>query len=146
MKRSFLLATLLAALVGCATTTSDTEFSLHKGNVFEPMNPVTFDFESGSAGQALIPPPPASGMPPMISHPIADYLPITASSNNCLACHDRPGEWSKGSAKGKAAAIPASHYAKTPAGKMALAGSQYNCVACHAPQAGVGPLVPNRSQ
>lgn len=143
MKRSLLLATLLAVLAGCATTLSDTEFSLHKGNVFEPMNPVRFDFESGTAGQALIPPPPGSGMPPMISHPIAEYLPITANSNGCLTCHDKGGQ---SAAKGQPAAMPAGHYTKLASGKLAVAGAQYNCTACHAPQAGVTPLVTNRSR
>ena len=87
-----------------------------------------------------------SGMPPMISHAIAEYLPITASSNNCLTCHDRPGEWSKGVTKGQATAAPASHYTKGAQGKLVLDGAQYNCVACHAPQAGVTPLVNNRSR
>ena len=146
MKRSFLLATLLAALVGCATTVSDTDFSLHKGSVFEPMTPAAFDFDSGSAGKALIEPVAGSGMPPMISHPIADYLPITAGSNSCLTCHDRPGQWGKAAAKGQAAAAPATHYTKASDGKYVLAGAQYNCVACHAPQAGVTPLVTNRSR
>ena len=85
-------------------------------------------------------------MPPMISHPIAEYVPITADSNKCLACHDRPGAWGKGAAKGQATPAPASHYAKTAGGQFALAGAQYNCVACHAPQAGVKPLVPNQSR
>jgi cytochrome c-type protein NapB len=145
MKRSFLLATLLAALVGCATTIGDTEFSLNKGNVFDSANPITFDFETGTAGQALIPPPPESGMPPMISHAVAQYLPITASSNNCLTCHDRPADAGKVAAKGQPAAVPASHYTKT-GGKLVVSGAQYNCLACHAPQAGVAPLVTNRSR
>ena len=85
MKRSFLLATMLAALVGCATAVSDADFSLRKGTVFEPLTPATFDFDSGTAGKALIEPVAGSGMPPMISHPIADYVPITATSNTCLA-------------------------------------------------------------
>lgn len=146
MKRSFLLTMLFAALVGCATTVSDTEFSLHKGSVFEPTTPATFDFDSGSAGKALIPPVAGSGMPPMISHPVDSYLPITASSNGCLGCHDRPGESGKAVTKGQAAAAPASHYAKGPQGKPVVAGAQYNCLACHAPQAGVTPLVDNRSR
>ena len=146
MKSSFLLATMLAALVGCATAVSDADFSLRKGTVFEPLTPATFDFDSGTAGKALIEPVAGSGMPPMISHPIADYLPITATSNSCLGCHDRPGDWGKASAKGQGAAAPASHYAKGAGGKAALAGAQYNCVACHAPQAGVNPLVTNRSR
>jgi cytochrome c-type protein NapB len=130
-------------VVGCATTLSDTDFSLHKGSVFEPMNPAGFDFETGTAGQALIPPPPESGMPPMISHPVASYLPITATSNGCLACHDKGGQ---PSSKGQAAAMPASHYAKAPGGKLIVSGAQYNCTACHAPQAGVRPLVNNQSR
>jgi nitrate reductase cytochrome c-type subunit len=145
MKRSLLLATLLA-LVGCATTVSDADFSLLKGSVFEPMAPSAFDFDSGTAGKALIEPMAGSGMPPMISHPIGDYLPITASANNCLTCHDRPGQWGKSATKGQAAAAPASHYAKAADGRFVLDGAQYNCVACHAPQAGVTPLVTNRSR
>jgi len=146
MKRSFLLATFLAALVGCATTVSDTDFSLHKGNVFEPTTPAAFDFDSGTAGKALIDPVAGSGMPPMISHPIAEYVPITAASNSCLNCHDRPGQWGKPTAQGQAAAAPATHYAKAADGKLAVSGAQYNCVVCHAPQAGVTPLVINRSR
>lgn len=146
MKRSFLLATMLAALVGCASTVSDTDFSLRKGTVFEPLTPATFDFDSGTAGKALIEPLAGSGMPPMISHPVADYLPITASSNNCLSCHDRPADAGKVAAKGQPAPAPASHYTKAASGQLVLAGAQYNCLACHAPQAGVNPLVTNRSR
>lgn len=146
MKRSFLLATMLAALVGCASTVSDTDFSLRKGTVFEPLTPATFDFDSGTAGKALVEPLAGSGMPPMISHPVAEYLPITASSNNCLGCHDRPADAGKVAAKGQPAPAPASHYTKSAGGRLALAGAQYNCLACHAPQAGVNPLVTNRSR
>jgi nitrate reductase cytochrome c-type subunit len=146
MRRSLLLATLFATLAGCATSVSDTEFSLHKGNVFEPTTPATFDFDSGGAGKALIAPLTGSGMPPMISHAIAEYLPITASANVCLTCHDRPAEWGRSVAKGQGAPAPASHYSKGPQGKAVVAGAQYNCVACHAPQAGVAPLVGNRSR
>lgn len=146
MKRSFLLAALLAALVGCATTVSDADFSLLKGNVFEPTTPAVFDFGGGGAGKGLIEPLAGSGMPPMISHPVADYLPITATANNCLSCHDRPGDWGKAAAKGQGSAAPASHYTKSAAGKPVIAGAQYNCLACHAPQAGVTPLVDNRSR
>lgn len=146
MRRSLLLATLFAALAGCATSVSDTEFSLHKGNVFEPTTPATFDFDSGGAGKTLIAPLAGSGMPPMISHAVADYLPITASSNNCLTCHSGPAERGQGVAKGQATAVPASHYTKGAQGRAVIAGAQYNCMACHAPQAGVAPLVGNRSR
>lgn len=146
MKRSFLLATMLTALVGCATALSDSELSLHKGNVFEPTTPTAFDFDSGSAGKTLIAPLAGSGMPPMISHPIAGYLPITANSNGCLSCHDRPGDWGRSVARGQPSPAPASHYTKAAGGKAVLAGAQFNCLACHAPQAGVTPLVTNRSR
>ena len=145
MKRSFLLAATLLALAGCTTTVNDTEFSLRKGSVNDTINPLTFDFEITRNQPAPILPPPESGMPPMVSHPIAGYLPITPAKNDCLTCHDRPGDAKAARVKGQPAPAPASHYAKTADGKLAISGTQYNCVACHAPQAGVDPLVPNRS-
>lgn len=147
MKRStLLLAAVFAALAGCATTAiDDTQLGLSKSSVFDTAAPAPFAFDGPGAGQRAAPLA-GSGMPPMISHPVGDYLPITASSNNCLGCHDRPQETGKPPAKGQPAAAPASHYAKGADGKLALAGANYNCMSCHAPQAGVKPLVDNVSR
>lgn len=147
MKRStLLLAVVFATLAGCATTAiDDSQLGLSKSSVFDTAAPAPFAFEGPGAGQAAAPLP-GSGMPPMISHPVGDYLPITARSNGCLGCHDRPQEIGKPVAKGQPAAAPASHYAKGADGKLLLSGASYNCIACHAPQAGVKPLVDNTSR
>ena len=145
-RSTLLLAAAFAALAGCATTAiEDSQLGLSKSSVFDTVTPAPFAFEGPGAGQATAPLA-GSGMPPMISHPVDDYLPITARSNGCLGCHDRPQEIGKPPAKGQPAAAPASHYAKGADGKLLLSGASYNCIACHAPQAGVKPLVDNTSR
>jgi nitrate reductase (cytochrome), electron transfer subunit len=148
MKRPLVLVSLgLALLVGCATTRiDDRDFSLRKGSVFEPATPVAFDFESGNAGKGLIAPAAGSGIPPMISHAIDEFVPITATTNNCLSCHDRPAAQGKPVAKGQASPAPADHYTRGADGRPRIAGSNYTCTACHAPQAGVAPLVGNTAR
>lgn len=147
MKRLLVLAGALTAVVvvGCATMAiDDTQFGLRKSSVFDTATPAPFGFDGPGAG-ATISPLAGSGMPPMISHPVDDYLPITAKANGCLGCHDRPADIGKAVAKGQPRTAPASHYA-TAAGKMTIAGASYNCMGCHAPQAGVKPLVDNVSR
>lgn len=147
MKRStLLLAAAFAALTGCATTAiDDWQLGLSKSSVFDTVSPAPFAFDGPGAGQTVAPLS-GSGMPPMISHPVDGYLPITAQSNGCLGCHDRPQEIGKPLAKGQPAAAPASHYAKSAASKLQLSGASYNCIACHAPQTGAKPLVDNFSR
>lgn len=143
-----LAATLAATTVliaGCATATiSDTHFSLLKGSVFEVVPPAPFSFDAPGAGKT-IPPAPGSGIPPMISHAIDEYLPLAANKNECLDCHDKPERIGKPVASGKARPASTSHYVSR-SGTLALAGTQYNCMACHAPQAEAQPLVRNTSQ
>lgn len=147
MKLRLLAATILVA---CASgtlaqspakpvTIDDSAFGLAKGSVFDTSAPKAFTFEGAGAGKVIAPPP---GMPTMIPHPVDAYLPIAFDRNACLGCHDRPGDIGKKVAKGSARPTPASHYT-TRDGKTVLNGAQYNCTSCHAPQAGVAPLVGN---
>ena len=78
-------------------------------------------------------------MPVMISHTIDDDLPITAEKNGCIRCHTPTGKKVRG-----APPVPSSHVAAGD--KPAVVGKRWNCVACHAPQADVKPLVANTSQ
>jgi cytochrome c-type protein NapB len=145
-RKTLLLAALAAIAAGCATTAiDDAQFGLRKASVFEVMAPTPFAFEGPGAGQAT-PPLAGSGMPPMITHAVDAYLPITVSANACLTCHDQPQAIGKPVAKGQPTSAPTSHYHKGADGKLALAGAKYNCIACHAPQADVKPLVNNVSR
>lgn len=147
MKLRYFLA---AALVACATAAGaqapakpvaidDGAFGLAKGSVFDTATPKAFSFEGAGAGK-LIAPPPAT--PVMIPHPIDAYLPLTLDRNACLDCHVRPTDAGKKPAKGQPRALSATHYVQKD-GKQVLSGAQYNCTSCHAPQAGVAPLVGN---
>ena len=146
--RRLLGALALAALaVGCATTAAinDSDFSFKKGSVFDAATPVPFAFEE-DASATLIRPLPGSGIPPMISHAVDEYLPLTIAKNDCRDCHDKPANIGKPVAKSKAMPASASHYVKDATGKLQLMGMSFNCLSCHAPQAGVVPLVTNTSR
>jgi cytochrome c-type protein NapB len=139
MKRLHLLLAALAAAAGCATVAiDDARFGLRQASVFEVVTPTPFGFEPRTAAPA---PPAPSVVPTMITHPVDEYLPITLRSNACLNCHDRPAAIGKPLAKGDAVAVPATHYRVGAEGKLVLVSANYNCMTCHAPQAGVKPLV-----
>jgi hypothetical protein len=122
-----------------AKPVDDGEFGLAKGSVFDTSTPKPYGFEGPGAGK-VIPPPP--GTPTMIPHAIDQYLPLQLDRNACLGCHDRPADIGRKVAKGAAHPAPGTHYA-TRDGKATLNGAMFNCTSCHAPQAGVAPLVGN---
>lgn len=139
-----LLLALTAA--GCATVAiSDRDFGLSKGSVFDTATTAPFSFDDEAAGKTARPLP-ATGIPPMITHAVDDYLPLTLAKNECRECHDKPAAIGKPVGKNRAAPAPASHYVKSAAGALTLAGAKYNCMSCHAPQAGVAPLITNTSR
>jgi nitrate reductase (cytochrome), electron transfer subunit len=136
--KPFLAAFSLAILALTATAQQkppldDKDFSLNKGSVLEAAKPAPFEYEDGAKTAR---PLEGSGMPVMISHTIEDDLPITAEKNGCIRCHTPTGKKVKG-----APPVPPSHVAK--ADTPTVAGKRWNCIACHAPQADVKPLVAN---
>ncbi len=78
--------------------------------------------------------------PPMIPHDIADQLPIAIDDNACLECHLPDVAEDEG-----ATAVPASHFYDIRQGKQLteLAGANFNCTLCHAPQVEAPALVEN---
>lgn len=140
MKRPLLLAAAAAlVLLGCATPVKDSDVSLLKGSVFDTPQPVPVRYDGPGSGKPIAPLA-GSGMPPMITHPVSAYLPITAQANACLGCHAAGG--TRGA--GAPTPLPASHVRQV-GGRAEPSGAQYNCMACHAPQAATADLVPNRS-
>ena len=124
MKRALTIAALAGLVAACASMQSigEAQLGLQKGSVFDTGTPVPFSFDG--AGRNSIAPLAGSGMPPMITHAIDEYLPITASSNGCVTCHQKPAAIGKPVAKGQPTPAPASHYAKRGA-ELALAGANY---------------------
>ena len=141
------LPVVLAVLAGCATfgarSISDQDFGLAKGSVFDDPASTPFSFEDETKLPA---PAPGTGVPPMISHAVDEFLPLTIAKNECLDCHDKPANIGKPVAKNKASPASASHYVASAGGALRLAGTSFNCMACHAPQANATPLVVNTSR
>ncbi|MCU0897760.1 MAG: nitrate reductase cytochrome c-type subunit [Burkholderiales bacterium] len=139
MKRVGLGILAAAFLVACAgMSIDDKDFGLSKGSVFDASTPQAFSYEGAGTGKAA---PTPLGTPPVITHPIESYPPITASANACTGCHAQPANIGKPKAQGEPTAAPADHYVKGADGKLAMSGAHWNCLLCHAPQAGVPPLV-----
>ncbi|MBW2282158.1 MAG: nitrate reductase cytochrome c-type subunit, partial [Deltaproteobacteria bacterium] len=89
-----------------------------------------------------------SDAPPLIPHTVEDMLPITSDDNECMNCHHPDNVTSK-----KDLPLPESHFDRPVIveGKKNEAmrnrvdgykkaddvvGSRYDCMMCHAPQAG----------
>lgn len=142
MKQNILLATLLLAIVGCA---SYMPVASLRGNDITatdqaPDSKRYTERVPGTGSQVLIPRT-FSGQPPLIPHTVAKYEPITLDENACLNCHitdelnDR-----------KMPKIGASHFSKTAKqddGTPAVNMLRWQCNSCHAPQADAKPLLEN---
>ncbi|MEG0821185.1 MAG: nitrate reductase cytochrome c-type subunit [Burkholderiaceae bacterium] len=140
MKKVLLVALMALATGGAfaqAKSVAENEMSLSKTDPFETPVPQAYSLDSGKVRPAPL------GTPPMIPHAVENFLPIKPDANSCLMCHDKPADIGKKTAKGQPQPIPASHYAKAD-GKLALKGTQYDCMLCHAPQADVKPLTGER--
>lgn len=145
MKRLILLLCVSAcvALSGTASAqspkpVSDASLGLSKGSVFDVPTPQPFAADGkGASGSAKA----AYGAPPLVPHPVDEFLPISAAKNDCTGCHDRPGAKK---AKGEPTAMPPLHYVKGEA-KPRLSGDYYNCALCHAPAADVKDIVVNKA-
>lgn len=149
MMRHLISVCVMALLLGCVERVehgaiSDGQIGLSKGDVRDTPDPdpvVDDTTEPGERGRLQ---PVFEGAPPVISHSISDYLPITRDENLCLECHMIDGE----KEVGLPTPIPASHYtdlrnAPSEVG-TAVAGARYNCTLCHVTQTGAPLLVESR--
>lgn len=120
---------------------------LSKGSVFEVPAQKAYATKARPAGENKVLPRAYLNAPPQIPHDIGDFLPITAQSNLCIACHNLPDQWGQKPQQGKATPIPQSHYTdlRNAPGKVAdhLINARYTCNLCHVPQMDAKPLVEN---
>lgn len=150
MKRQHLfagLALLAAFSAHAAQPIAPDSMGLNKGSVFDTPDPKVYASKAGAPGQNSLLPRAYPGAPPQIPHDIGDFLPITAGSNMCIACHNQPDNWGKPRTQGSPVPIPSSHYTdlRTAPGKVTdhLINARYNCNQCHVPQRDAKPLVEN---
>lgn len=144
MKHSALLLGMIALFIAACTTSkplADNEMGLSKTSVFEDPTPAVFDYPKTETSAAAALPRAWNSAPPQIPHKIDAFVPITASKNMCVGCHDKPGLIGK-KTKGIPTSMPESHY-DTVEGKLVRNNGRHVCTQCHAPQASVGELVGN---
>jgi cytochrome c-type protein NapB len=76
--------------------------------------------------------------PPLIPHKVDGYQ-VTTTNNQCMACHDWPGNTRVNAPK-----ISETHYVDRQGVRLdKVAGTRYFCQQCHVPQADAKPLVGN---
>ena len=76
--------------------------------------------------------------PPLIPHAIEGYA-LDLNANKCLACHAR-----KFTEQSQAPMISVTHYQDREGNTLGgVSPRRYSCLACHVPQTGANPLVPN---
>ncbi len=126
---------------------SDDQLGLEKSDVFatpDPIVPVSAQLDPGE--NALLGAY-FEGSPPLVSHQIEDFMPITIGENACLDCHDNKGLIGEELAADDPVPMPASHYTdlrRDPEAETDLViGARYVCSQCHAAQMDAQPLVAN---
>lgn len=129
------------------------DMGLSKTSVFADPAPPVYNYPQGMPGTTPDLPVSFPGAPPQIPHNIDAFVPVTASNNQCKACHDNPGGWGAQRQKGIPPSIPQTHYMEPAYGKAqaglpekkdkTLSSARFNCTQCHVPQAETKPLVSN---
>lgn len=144
-----LVSTLLTTIgiVGCQTggPVDETSVGIGADGVFNDPSPSTFDYPTTKAGESDRMAKSYHTAPPMVPHTVAEYLPITMETNECMECHDKPKYIDKEYVKGNKLSMPESHYGGFggTGDKDEASGALYTCSQCHAPMSGAQPLVEN---
>ena len=138
---SLAIATLIATLIGCASTTPA---PMRGADVPAPDRAPTvkaYGEKVPGVGQPQLITRTFVGQPPMVPHTVEKYVPLTIEENACMECHQT--EEIRGQ---KIPQIGQSHFSKTAknkAGKPALEMSRFQCNSCHVPQVDAKELVEN---
>jgi cytochrome c-type protein NapB len=137
------LATLLASLIGCASTGGPAP--MRGADVSAPDRAPeikTYADKLPGVGQPHLIERTFIGQPPLVPHTVEKYLPITIEENACLECHitdELRGQ--------KVPKIGQSHFSKTlkkKDGSPMIEMSRFQCDTCHVPQVDAKPLVENK--
>ncbi len=134
----------LCVVAAAADEVKQESFGL-AGSVFDTPDPIVPHSSAGEAGENEKLGSYFEDMPPLISHQVADFLPITAAENLCLDCHDLPDDIGAEIGADEPTPMPESHYTdlRRPGSEAAEkpVGARYTCTQCHVPQTDAEPLV-----
>lgn len=137
---------LMGLVWGMTSADSDTilddSLGLSHVSVFDVPSPEVFEYPTVDPKQSGTLPRYWEDAPPQVPHRIDKYLPVNASENKCLECHEEPDKIGQ-KAKGKPTPMSETHYVKADNGDLVVSNKRYVCTLCHSPQAGVDALVGN---
>lgn len=126
---------------------SDSDIGLRKTTV-ENENSVVLlgdvNYTGVQAGESLVIERSFENAPPLVSHTMEEYLPITKDMNACLTCHVK-----ELAADMNTKPAPASHYFDFQANKSSgdtVSFERFNCDQCHVAQTDAKPLIANKFQ
>lgn len=140
---SLALATLLASIIGCASTTGPSP--MRGADVSAPDRAPevkAYAAKLPGVGQPQLIERTFVGQPPMVPHTVDQYVPLTMEENACLDCHittELRGQ--------KVPKIGESHFSRTikkKDGSPAVEMSRFQCDSCHVPQVDAKPLVDSK--
>ncbi|MEW6293721.1 MAG: nitrate reductase cytochrome c-type subunit [Pseudomonadota bacterium] len=140
---SLALATLIASIIGCASTTGPAP--MRGADVSAPDRAPevkVYAAKVPGVGQPQLIARTFIGQPPMVPHTIDQYVPLTIEENACLECHitdELRGQ--------KVPKLGESHLSKTikkKDGSPAVEMSRFQCDSCHVPQVDAKPLVDSK--
>ena len=104
-----LVSTLLTSfgIVGCQTggPIDETSVGIGADGVFNDPSPSTFEYPTIKAGESDRIAKSYHTAPPMVPHTVAEYLPITMETNECMECHDKKKLIDREYVKGKKLAM-----------------------------------------
>jgi nitrate reductase (cytochrome), electron transfer subunit len=139
---SILMATLLAAIAGCAANEPVASMRGSAVNAADqPPDAKQYSDKVPGVGDEHLIQRTYSKQPPLVPHAVAKYEPITVEENACLDCHISDEFRGK-----KMPRIGKSHFSKTRKesdGSPAVEMSRWQCNTCHVPQVDAKPLVEN---
>jgi cytochrome c-type protein NapB len=137
---SLALATLIASVIGCASTTGPAP--MRGADVMAPDRaPAVKSYaeKMPGVGQPALISRTFIGQPPMVPHTVEKYVPLTMEENACLECHitdELRGQ--------KVPKVGESHFSKTlkrKDGSPAVSMDRFQCDSCHVPQVDAKELV-----
>lgn len=137
---SIALATLIASIIGCASTTGPAP--MRGADVTAPDRAPevkAYVAKVPGVGQPQLIARTFVGQPPMVPHTVDQYVPLTMEENACLECHltqELRGQ--------KVPQMGVSHFIKGKTGKQGVSMDRFQCDTCHVPQVDAKPLVDSK--
>jgi cytochrome c-type protein NapB len=132
---TILLASLLTAIVGCASYEPLASMRGTDVAVADPA-PAAKEYAGKRPGTQPVVARTFSTQPPVIPHAVDNFDEVTLTENQCLDCHSLENYVKKNAPK-----LGDSHFV---AATKTFDVSRHNCTACHVPQVDAPALVENK--